>query len=207
MYEYPKINTVFKRDLLGKLILGDYSLPEFEYLANNAWDWTEKIDGTNIRVVWNGKSPIFKGKTDRAQIPEFLYTRLVQIFIPQIDTFKEIFNTTVDVCLYGEGYGKRIQRGGGNYRQDQSFVLFDIKIGHWWLQRKDVEIIGKNLGLDVVPIIGKGTLRDMVDTVQRGLNSKWGDFKAEGIVARPIVELRTRSGDRIITKLKNKDFI
>ena len=85
--------------------------------------------------------------------------------------------------------------------------MFDIKIGHWWLQRKDVEIIGKNLGLDVVPIIGKGTLRDMVDTVQRGLNSKWGDFKAEGIVARPIVELRTRSGDRIITKLKNKDFI
>jgi len=39
-----------------------------------------------------------------------------------------------------------------------------------------------------------------------GLVSKWGDFEAEGIVARPAVELKTRAGERIITKLKTRDF-
>lgn len=27
-----------------------------------------------------------------------------------------------DACLYGEGYGAKIQKGGGNYRADQDFV-------------------------------------------------------------------------------------
>jgi hypothetical protein len=39
-----------------------------------------------------------------------------------------------------------------------------------------------------------------------GVKSWWGDFDAEGIVARPQVELFTRAGHRIITKLKCKDF-
>jgi len=31
-------------------------------------------------------------------------------------------------------------------------------------------------------------------------------FQAEGIVARPKVELLSRTGERIITKIKHKDF-
>ena len=53
MKEYHKIQTVFKRDPSTNhktLLMDDYSLPEFEYLKNNHWIFTEKIDGTNIRV-------------------------------------------------------------------------------------------------------------------------------------------------------------
>ncbi len=50
-----------------------------------------------------------------------------------------------------EGYGAKIQRGGGNYRAN-------------------------------------------------------GDFEAEGIVARPDVELLDRRGKRVITKIKAVDF-
>lgn len=39
-----------------------------------------------------------------------------------------------------------------------------------------------------------------------GFKSTWGDFQAEGIVARPSVELKNRAGERIITKIKCKDF-
>lgn len=42
---------------------------------------------------------------------------------------------------------------------------------------------------------------------RKGFNSIWGDFIAEGIVARPAVELKTRNGHRIITKIKHKDFV
>ena len=34
----------------------------------------------------------------------------------------------------------------------------------------------------------------------------WGDFTAEGLVARPKTELFGRDGKRVITKIKYKDF-
>ena len=208
MKEYHKIQTVFKRDPDTKfrtLIEGDYSLPEFQFLQDNEWIFTEKVDGTNIRVMFDGEAITFGGKTDRAQIPTNLVNRLNERFFDQTVLFKDVFEGAIEVCLYGEGYGAGIQKGG-NYRQDQDFVLFDIKIGDWWLQREDVEEIAKKLSLDVVPIIGLGTLFKMVDLTRNGFTSQWGNFQAEGIVARPIVELKSRSGYRIITKIKHKDF-
>ncbi|MBU1082564.1 MAG: hypothetical protein KKB59_18905, partial [Spirochaetes bacterium] len=49
MQKYHKIQTVFKRDPETKfktLLIGDFALPEFEYLKNNLWVYTEKVDGT-----------------------------------------------------------------------------------------------------------------------------------------------------------------
>lgn len=206
MKEYHKIQTLFKRDMSSKyknLIEGEWTLPEFAYLANNEWVFTEKVDGTNIRVMVNG-GVTFGGKTDKAQIPAKLAERLNERFLPQSDLLAEMFDD--GVCLYGEGYGPKIQKGGENYRQDQDFVLFDVKVGEWWLQREAVEGIAAKLGLDVVPIIGTGTLRDAIDLAKSGIVSRWGDFQAEGIVARPATELKTRSGHRIITKIKCRDF-
>lgn len=210
MKEYHKIDTVFKRDAATKfktLIAGDYSQDAFGYLANNEWVFTEKVDGTNIRIMVStaGDGALkFGGKTDDAQIPAFLIERLQAIFLPQIADLAVIFPE--GGCLYGEGYGAKIQKGGGNYRANQDFVLFDVKVGDWWLQRDAVDDIAQGLSLDVVPIIGRGTLAQMVDMARTGFNSRWGAFPAEGIVARPAVELKTRNGSRIITKIKTKDF-
>ncbi len=44
MNEYHKIQTVFKRNPENKfktLLIGDYSMPEFEYLKDNIWSFTE----------------------------------------------------------------------------------------------------------------------------------------------------------------------
>ena len=208
MNEYHKIQTVFKRDLNTKfktILDGQWTLPEFKYLANNNWVYTEKVDGTNIRIMMNNGKITFGGKTDNAQIPASLVSRLNERFLTlSPDWINE--NIGSGVCLYGEGYGAKIQKGGGNYREDQDFVLFDIKIGDWWLQRKDVEDISEKLGLDIVPIIGAGTLYGAVALARAGLRSTWGDFEAEGIVARPEIELKTKAGHRIITKIKCRDF-
>lgn len=212
MKEYHKIDTVFKRDPNTKfktLILGDFSQEAFGYLANNEWIFTEKVDGTNIRVIVYptiaGGDIKFGGKTDDAQIPAFLVDKLQQRFLPQKAQLNEAFPE--GGCLYGEGYGAKIQKGGGNYRADQDFVLFDVKVGEWWLHRRDVASVANQFGLDTVPIIGRGTLADMVAMARAGFNSSWGDFRAEGIVARPACELRSRNGSRIITKIKHKDFV
>ncbi len=208
MREYHKIQSIFKRDPDNnfKTFLDEYSRPEFEFLKNNEWVFTEKVDGTNIRVMFDGDSIKFGGKTERAQIPAPLVNRLNEKFLPLKDKFIEIFDD-VKVCLYGEGYGAKIQKGGGNYRKDQDFVLFDIKIGNWWLQRNVVDDIALKLGIDFVPVVGVGTLDDLISMGQEGFNSAWGDFLAEGIVARPLVELKARNGERIITKIKYRDFV
>ena len=207
MNEYHKIQTLFKRDMTTKkksLIEGQWTLPEFEYLANNRWIFTEKVDGTNIRVMFKQGKVMFGGRTDSAQIPSQLVTRLNDRFIPMAEAFQEVFGC--DACLYGEGYGAKIQKGGDHYRSDQDFVLFDVRIGDYWLQRADIEDIAGKLSIDVVPIIGEGTLYDAINWVKRGIQSTWGNFVAEGIVARPKVELLTRNRQRIITKIKGCDF-
>jgi hypothetical protein len=85
-------------------------------------------------------------------------------------------------------------------------VLFDVKINDWWLERKNVEEISVELNLPVVPVIGQGNLYDMVELTNKGFNSRWGNFIAEGVIARPKIGLKTRSGHRIITKIKHSDF-
>jgi len=200
--EYHKINSIFKRDPSGKTILwGEYAQPEFAYLADNQWVFTEKVDGTNIRVMWDGEHITFGGKTDNAQLPAPLFQRLHSMFSP-ID-----MATTFDgpACLYGEGYGAGIQKGG-KYSPTPEFVLFDVQVGEWWLLREQVEAVALSLGCKVVPIVGYGTLGDMIRKCESAYASAWGDFPAEGIVARPGVELRDRAGRRVITKFKLRDF-
>lgn len=215
--EYPKIQTVFKRDPntdYKTLLEGEYSEPAFEYLKDNKWLFTEKVDGTNIRVCVNPclTSPprgevIIQGKTNKAQTPPILLDAIFALFDPEEinKTFYKNRDSTDIITLYGEGYGPKIQ-SGGKYREDNSFVLFDVKIGTWWLGRKNVEDIAQKLGIDVVPIIGEGNLLEMVDFARYGFKSEWGHFIAEGIVARPLVELKDRAGERIITKIKHSDF-
>lgn len=213
MQTYHKINSVFKRSRDGKQMLwGEYSLPEFEYLKDNLWEFTEKVDGTNIRVMYKNDDLEFGGKTDNAQIPANLFKKLTELFT--VEQFRELFPPNPEsldfypeVCLYGEGYGVKIQAGGGNYNPTGvDFVLFDIKIGEWWLKREDVNEIANKLGIKAVPVVGVSTLEGLIAMCRHGFKSQWGDFIAEGIVARPTVELRDRAGHRIITKLKYKDF-
>ena len=214
--KYHKNLSLFKRDKKGdkKFIIGEWTTPELKYLKDNDWVWTEKIDGTNIRVMWDGKDIIFGGRSDNAQIPTSLILKLQQIFMPinAKEKFTEMFGAEEDtsVVLYGEGHGAKIQKGGGNYISDGvNFVLFDVKVGGVggiWLERENVEDIASKFGIKTVPVVGHGTLEEAIEFTKKGFKSEWGDFIAEGIVARPRVELRTRRGERIITKVKHEDF-
>ena len=209
MKQYHKINTIYKRDTRGNILIGEYSSPELEYLKDNDWVFTEKVDGTNVRVMWDGESLRFGGKTDNAQMPMLLVEKLQSLFTKEKmeAEFPNDPNGPLALCLYGEGYGAKIQKGGGNYNPlGVDFVLFDIRIGSWWLNRESVEDIGNRLGVKVVPTIGHGTLDDAVCMTRSGIYSQWGGFMAEGIVLRPGVELTARNGSRIITKIKHRDF-
>lgn len=206
MREYHKIVTVWQRDPATKhktLLEGVWAEPEFDYLKNNEWTFTEKVDGTNIRVMWNGDQVRFGGKTDAAQLYVPLMERLQELFYQ--GAIARLFDGPA--CLYGEGYGAKIQKGGGNYLQDKvDFCLFDALVGETWLERNNVEEIATKLNCGVVPIVGRGTLMDGIELTRKGFKSQWGDFISEGLVMRPSTELKTRRGNRVITKIKHKDF-
>lgn len=194
-----------------KFLIGQWTTPELEYLKDNDWVWTEKVDGTNVRVMWDGKDIVFGGRSDDAQMPLHLIQVLDQLFktFEPRQKFADIFGTEeCDVVLYGEGCGAGIQKGGGNYNADGAdFVLFDVAVNGMYLERQNVEDIAIKFGLKIVPIIGHGTLDEAINVTKKGFKSQWGDFIAEGIVARPKTELLTRQGERIITKVKHRDFI
>lgn len=192
----------------GKIIEGCYSLPEIEYLKDNKWVFTEKVDGTNIRIQWErGTGRLFGGRTDNAQIPANLIARLEELFsLEKLDNAIKTEDADF-LTLYGEGYGARIQKGGGNYNPDGvDFILFDVLVAGWWLKREDVAKAAESLGIKIVPIVGVGTLQTGIELVRNGLGSMWGSFPAEGLVMKPEIELKTRAGKRIISKIKHKDF-
>lgn len=213
MKTYQKIQTVYFRDPENNhktLLEGVWAKPEFEALKDIDWVCTEKIDGTNIRILWNGEYVEFRGKTDNAQIPATLIKVLQDTFT--VKKMEEVFKglPTGDVaCLYGEGYGKKIQKGGNYLPDSVNFILFDVKLGSWWLTREANEDIAEKLDIDVVPIMGVWKLEEAIEFVREGYTSTISDNKdyiAEGLIMKPITELFNRKGERVISKIKYKDF-
>lgn len=211
MTEYTKIETIFERDMDGtkKLIEGKFRNETVEYLRNNAWVCTEKIDGTNIGIVWDGHKVSYQGRTERAQIPAHLMNKLIELFggNENEELFEQKFGD-MQVILFGEGYGAKIQKGGGNYRSDVSFILFDVYLPeqNLWLKRDALEDIAKAFGIDVVPIVLTGTLNTAVNYVKSKPKSTIGVADMEGLVCKPEVDMLDRMGRRLIVKVKVCDF-
>jgi len=208
MNEYPKIPNIYKREEYGnnRLLIGEYSTPELEYLAGCDWEWTEKVDGTNIRIMWDGHRVTIGGRTERAQIPAHLVARLTELFLGENkeELFEQNFGEK-EVILFGEGFGEKIQKGGELYGQ-VDFILFDVRVRGMWLEREAVNGIADIFGVRSVPVVGHGTLPEAVEYVATHPQSKLRDAELEGIVARPSVELRARNCDRILVKVKCRDF-
>ena len=212
MKQYDKIETIFVRDTEGskKLKENVFRNDTVKYLANLEWEWTEKVDGTNIRVYWNGHTVIFGGRTDNAQIPTELMNYLLDTF--GTNEAEELFEQTFgdrEVILFGEGYGRKIQKVGSRYIPDGvSFVLFDVMIGDNYQEREWVEKTAMAFNVPVVPIVGYGSLNEAVDYIKTHPNSIIAKEKVEmeGIVVRPLYELRDRAGKRIIVKIKWNDI-
>lgn len=207
MKEYEKIETLFLRDeTTKKLVEGKFRNETVEFLKDNDWEFTEKIDGTNIRVYWDGHRVQYFGRTNKAQIPSMLMNKLIELFGGNVneEMFEQKFGEN-EVMLIGEGYGIKIQKGG-DYRPDNDFILFDVCVNGRYLPRDAVKDIAKYFGIDVVPTIMIGKIQDAVDYVKTKPKSKIGTADSEGLVGRPLYELNDVRGNRIIVKIKVRDF-
>ncbi len=79
-------------------------------------------------------------------------------------------------------------------------------IGDNYQPRDTVESVARAFGIKAAPSVGCGTLDEAVEYVRTNPDSFLGDLKMEGVVCRPMNELRDRCGNRIIVKVKHRDF-
>lgn len=218
--EYQKINTLFLRDEKKVIIPSSFTCDEFEYLKDCKWECTEKINGANTRIYisreYDGEDDwlygiSFMGRTNDSTIPEHLNLKLQQIFY-RVD-WKTVFPSLMpgdSVCLYGECYGNKIQKGSSYISNDVDFILFDVRYNDWWLERKSCEDIANKCGIKIVPIVGYMTIPEAIDLVKKGFKSSISEDKnliAEELVLKTPQGLLSRDGKRIITKIKHNDFV
>ena len=213
MKTYHKIETLFKRDMEGtkKLIEGDFRNETISFLKDLWWEWTEKCDGVNVRIFWDGHKVEFGGRTDKAQMPVPLLNKLQEYFGGEENAqmFEQLFGEK-EVIIFGEGYGAGIQKGGTYVKDGKSvdFIMFDLMIGDNYQNRESVEQCADAFNVKVVPIVGRGNLYEAVEFVKSHPMSQIGPgtHEMEGIVCRPLVELNDRCHNRVIVKIKWEDF-
>ena len=198
MNEYPKILNLFKFDQESKQRTTEFSCPEFKYLKDCKWVFTEKIDGMNIRVIFDENGEIeIRGRTDKAQLPPDLIVNIK-------DMFKEV--KARNVTFYGEGYGPGINKGG-KYREDKSFRLFeyhqhDVSIPYF----TRAEFFPDLNNIPTVTTVAYITLMEAYKVVKNGLISRGEDFYAEGLVGYPAAQILDRYGQIIRVKIKHRDY-
>lgn len=208
-HNFQKILAPYKRlDPKSKTIdVGQWAKPEFELLKDVEWEWTEKIDGTSIGIKWDGERLSFVGHTEKSEIAPVLLKWLTDYF--KTEEMEEVFETLFGekpVTVYGEGISKEYNYHYGS--MDGGFVMYDIQndTNGSWFPREVVYDYAKTLGLPTPQVVLRGTVQSAVDYItthpKSFLDPNW---YMEGLVGRPRVELVCK-GDRVITKIKYKDF-
>lgn len=209
MKKYPKISNIFKRregNNKGLLIDGAWTKLEFEVLQNISWEASEKIDGTNISIVWDQELSLLElhGRTANALIP----SELVNLFVDRfsVDLFRTL--KLPSMIIYGEGYGRGIQKIGSQYKSDGVDTrVFDIWCGGFWLSRANIFDITMRLPLGRVPQFFDMNLEEAMKMVEEGFDSRiGGSAQAEGLVLKAPYGMLDRRGDRIMLKVKTCDF-
>lgn len=139
------------------------------------------------------------------------------------DRFRELFDADAlnekfvalghdTVTVYGEAYGGKCQRMSRTYGLNLRFAAFEVKVGDCWLAVPQAEKVVRGLGLEFVHYDRTSTslgdldgLRD-APSVQAVRNGITEPRPREGIVLRPLVELTTSNGARVMAKHKAEAF-
>jgi hypothetical protein len=164
----------------------------------------EKIHGTSAHISWNFTNKVVNfssgGESHENFIKlfdqEFLKAKFIEVF------------PDIDVVIFGEAYAGKQQGQSHVYGKQPKFIGFDVKVGDYWLAVPNAEDVCKQFNIEFVHyrkievnLENLTAERDM-DSVQAVRNGMGYGHRREGIVLRPLVEMRINNGDRVICKYK-----
>ena len=165
----------------------------------------EKVHGTSAHIKWNeGLITFFSGGEK--------HDRFVSLFDEANLRAGFLALGHPEVTVYGEAYGGKQQGMSHTYGPDLKFIVFDVQIGEAWLNVPNMDEVAKKLGFEVVPWEETSTELDVLNVlrdkpsevaVRRGMGA---DKQREGVVLRPLEEMMTNNGHRVIVKHKIDKF-
>ncbi len=193
----------------------------------------EKIHGTSAHLGFKKIYEVFLGKVP--ENTERKYEIKINYFSggEKHDKFVALFNEKElkekfdklgidEAIVYGEAYGGKCQGMSKVYGDKLKFVAFEVKIHDSYLSVPQANNIVSSLGLDFVDYqkipttleaIDKERDRTSIQAIKNGISDfdkvngvVYNPKKREGIVLRPLIELRKNNGQRIIAKHKNEDY-
>lgn len=236
MHYYSKILAPYRRtDSSSKFVTeGEWSCPEFKLLKDIDWSWTFKCDGTNVSLQWRGDKMTLdsiKGHTDKSLFNQRTKDYLEKTFCtPEAETIFEDLYGEQNVNIILEFCSKDMNQ---NYGHPDGFCyVLDVQnadTGKFW-DREAVKTFAERFSLDYVREMLVGTIDEAVQwvkiatatwnssnckvagetTSRKGavckVENPYGPYLIEGLVGRPLCELHDANDNRIITKVKCKDF-
>lgn len=216
---YPKTYGPFKRDPENGHAIDTtrWTSPQLEWLHDNhvPMTWTRKLDGTNIRLCWDGLGTVsIGGRTGSAEIPGPLLAMLEEEYTGDttVGQFEDRFGA-LPAVVFGEGYGPGIQ-GNPEEVDGVRFAAFDVWVSHGPIV--DDEPLSSNYGSfasiaelnanfgDIIPLaptVATGLpIGDAIGYVRHGMAQN-----CEGLIGLPAVPLYNEFGGRVKVKLKRNN--
>ncbi len=168
----------------------------------------EKIHGTSAHISWDWKEKkinFFSGGEK--------YSNFVALFSEELlrEKFEEHFPNS-DVVIFGEAYGGKQQGMSHTYGKQLKFIAFDVKVDEYWLDVPKADDVANKFYIEFVDYRKVSTDLEILDyhrdkpSVQAIRNGVTEAKKREGVVLRPLIELRKNNGERVICKHKGEDF-
>lgn len=182
-----------------------YRSPLLAYLAELPWAYSRKVDGENIRIQWDGEQALWNGKSNAFQCSAEFTEYMNNTFLEEI--FEEKFERDKVVTIFGEKMGPKTQGNELGLGKDE-LIIFDVNINGIWLCGEGVVDIADYFRARTVFDFMPGalhetkTLQELIGMCAEGQFKDW-----EGIVATPLVEMRDQNGQRVIVKIKNRDYL
>ena len=167
----------------------------------------EKIHGTSAHLSWkDGRVQLFPGGADSKRFAELFDVPFLE------SKFKELIGGEQTAVVYGEAYGGKLMGMSATYGVDLRFVAFDVKIGGLWLVVPQAALLIGKLGLQFVHFNKVSTDLESLDRERdsdsfQAIRNGMGLGKIrEGVVLRPLIEVRKNNDERIIAKHKRDEF-
>src|SRR5690606_37128695 len=139
IHKYPSIPNLFEKTKIPntgtRYRHGAWTSPELGSLHNTNWRGTEKIDGTNIRIGWDGNTATFHGREHKQGNLPPEHTGIPQHLQ---DTYSTAAHGAAypdnPLTLYVEAFGPGIGRLGRLYGPRPQLRLLDVYNNGVWLE-------------------------------------------------------------------------
>lgn len=200
--KYPSLENHYREKFLFNIECSD--------AMNCDWVATEKLHGANFSLWTDGED--VKAARRSGFIPEdesfYGSAPVVEHYTPLLKELAQSMPMN-KLILFGELVGEGIQKGV-NYCDGKDFYVFDVAtLDEGELVFLDyTETLVNTLheaGFKTSPILKQGTYQEVI-ALENLFNSTFGNFTAEGYVAKPVVSHTLPNGSRAIIKSKNSKF-